>query len=174
MKRTKRYGQKTQRNPLHLTTRSLAKLRRQKRHLMAPLTSVNGLCSSLREQVSFYKHEDAVLVKWKYSNTSRVLFLARGENRDLMQYSFFVTRNQLNSWEKYSMVATRNEWSFVFLNAAMFTLSSFSGNSLFPCITAVFANVIGRILDVLFFSWNCKTTEIFSSQQWLKCRFLAK
>ena len=63
MKRRKRYGQKTQRNLLHLMTRSLAKLRRQKRHLMAPLTSVNGLCSSLREQVSFYKHEDAVLVK---------------------------------------------------------------------------------------------------------------
>ena len=48
-----------------------------------------------------------------------------------------------------NMVATLkkiSEWSFVFFNTAVFTVSSFSRNRLFAHITTVFANFIHRIL----------------------------
>ena len=107
--------------------------------------------------------------------TSCVLFLSRRDHnfsrllshemREILECSyciwFLFMRNRLNSWEKYAMVTTRDKWSFVFLCAAMFTVSLFSRNrkesykfpshllcsilTVITCsarITSVYANII--------------------------------
>ena len=84
----------------------------------------------------------------------------RRENWDLMEYSFihvFCYEKPIKFSRKI-FYGCYKKWN-VFLNATVFTVSSFTQNRLFARVTTVFANFINRILVVLIISWNCKEPE---------------